>query len=99
MSAVLGSDAPVWLLEGAKKALAVMQLGLAAVGFEGVEGWHRGGSTELLDDFAAIPLAKRRVELVPDGDVSSNAYVTRGIARFAEALTRRGAVVRVRLLA
>src|SRR4029453_17716217 len=38
--AVLTTDAPLFAVEGQKKALAVAQLGLPAVGFQGVEGWH-----------------------------------------------------------
>ena len=36
----LEGTAPLWLVEGEKKALAVAQLGLPAVGFCGIEGWH-----------------------------------------------------------
>jgi hypothetical protein len=91
LEAVLGSDRPVWLLEGSKKALSVSQLGLPAVGFEGVEGWHLRGSRVLLPDFANIPLADRVVELLPDGDVATNPNVARGARRFADALRSVGA--------
>jgi hypothetical protein len=81
----------LWLVEGAKKALAVAQLGLAAVGFEGIEGWHRGRAvTTLLADFDLIPLAGRLIELVPDGDVETNSAVRGGAARLADALRARG---------
>jgi hypothetical protein len=95
---VLESDAPVWVVEGCKKALAVAQLGLAAVGFEGIEGWHMRGSRELLDDFAAIPLRGRTVELLPDGDWQTNPDVERGVVRFATALRLRGARPRLVVL-
>jgi hypothetical protein len=98
MDAVLRGSDPVWLVEGAKKALAVAQLGLPAVGFEGIEGWHVKGSLALLEDFGWVPLRGRRVELVPDGDVSTNPAVIRGARKLAEALEARGAQVRVRLL-
>lgn len=98
LAAVTASDAPVWLCEGAKKSLAVAQLGLPAVAFEGVEAWHEKGTTSLLSDFVVIPLRGRRVELVPDGDVRTNPAVARGAARLAEALQARGATVRLRLL-
>ena len=82
----------LWLVEGAKKALAVAQLGLAAVGFEGIEGWHRGRAvTTLLADFDLIPLAGRLIELVLDGDVETNSAVQGGAARLADALRARGA--------
>src|SRR5262249_42389896 len=72
LPAVLTSDAPLWIVEGEKKSLAIAQLGLPSVGFCGIEGWHRGGTRELLSDFDAIPLRGRVVELVPDGDVATN---------------------------
>ena len=95
---VVNGDGSVWLVEGCKKALAVAQLGLAAVGFEGVEGWHAKGTTALLEDFDMIPLRGRLVELVPDGDVATNPGVARGIGKLSEALQAREARVRIRLL-
>jgi hypothetical protein len=98
LGAVLQSPAPLWCLEGEKKALAVGQLGLPAVGFCGIEGWHRAGSRELLRDFDVIPLRGRIVEVVPDGDVAINPNVERGAFRLMEALERRGARTRLVLL-
>ncbi|MGH7413187.1 MAG: DUF3854 domain-containing protein [Candidatus Rokuibacteriota bacterium] len=95
---VLESDVPLWLVEGEKKALAVAQLGLPAVGFAGVEGWHRGGDDRLLPDFDTIRLEGRVVELLPDGDYQTNVNVERAIRRFAAALRGRGAKPGVRLL-
>jgi Domain of unknown function (DUF3854) len=95
LPAVLTSNVPVWAVEGEKKSLSVAQLGLPAVGLCGIEGWHRGGTRELLSDFDAIPLRGRLVELVPDGDVQSNPHVTRGVRRFADALQAREARVRL----
>ena len=95
---VLDGDGALYLVEGEKKALAVAQLGLAAVGFAGIEGWHRKGSQELLADFAAIHLEGRTVKLVPDGDWQTNADVDRGVRRFARALHARGAVPRLLVL-
>ena len=91
-------DGPLWLVEGEKKALAVAQLGLTAVGFCGIEGWHRGGSRELLADFDALRLRGRTVELVPDGDWWTNPAVARGAQRLAQALDARGARVRLVML-
>ncbi len=98
LSMVMDPAVTLYLVEGAKKALAAAQLGLAAVGFAGIHGWHVRGSRRLLDDFAQIPLASRRVELVPDGDVATNPAVEVGAADFAEALEATGARVRVVLL-
>jgi hypothetical protein len=94
----LEGTAPLWLVEGEKKALAVAQLGLPAVGFCGVEGWHAARSRELLSDFEGIRLAGRVVELAPDGDWRVNPHVERGMRRFADALEQRGARVRIVVL-
>lgn len=91
----LHNSAPLWFIEGEKKSLAVAQLGLPTVGFCGINGWHAGGSQQLLPDFQVIDLRNRVVELVPDGDVATNPHVTRGAERFAEALEGRGAQVRL----
>jgi hypothetical protein len=90
----LHSDEPLWCVEGEKKALAVAQLGLPAIGFCGIEGWHVAGSRALLPDFDSIAL-NRTVKLLPDGDVATNLDVRRGAIRFARALEARGASVEV----
>jgi hypothetical protein len=95
LEAVCRSTAPAWIIEGAKKALAVSQLGLPAVGIEGIEGWHVRGSRELLPDFDLIPLRGRTVDVCPDGDWRSNPHVARGAERLALALEGRGARVRI----
>jgi Domain of unknown function (DUF3854) len=97
LSALDGS-APLWLVEGEKKSLAVAQLGLLAVGLAGVEAWHRRGSLDLLPDFRAIRLQGRRVELLPDGDVTTNLNVRRGVERLAAALAIAGARPRLATL-
>jgi hypothetical protein len=88
---VLERDAPLWLVEGEKKALAVAQLGLPAVGFAGVEGWHRRGELRLLPDFDAIRLRDRVIEVLPDADVETNPNVRRGMHSLGDALAVRGA--------
>jgi len=98
LPAVMDGSVPLYLVEGAKKAIAAAQLGLAAVGFNGIQSWHTRRSRRLLADFDRIPLTGRAVELVPDGDVATNPAVESGAAQFAEALERRGARVRIVLL-
>ena len=95
---VLEGDVPLWLVEGEKKALAVAQLGFPAVGFAGVEGWHVKGSRALLADFAAIRLRDRIIEVLPDGDYSTNDNVKRAVRRLGAALAERGARPRAVLL-
>jgi hypothetical protein len=87
----LHGDEPLWLVEGEKKAASVGQIGLPAVGFAGVEGWHRRGELRLLPDFDAISLRGRVIEVLPDGDVETNQNVRRAIERLGDALAARGA--------
>ncbi|MEX2222779.1 MAG: DUF3854 domain-containing protein [Candidatus Rokuibacteriota bacterium] len=95
---VLEGDAPLWIVEGEKKALAVAQLGLPAVGICGVEGWHQRGDERLLPDFDALRLRGRIVDVLPDGDYHTNPNVRRAVQRLGYALDARGAQPRVRLL-
>jgi hypothetical protein len=95
---VIESNAPLWLCEGEKKSLAVSQLGLPAVGFCGVEGWHAAGRLRLLADFDPIRLQGRDVELLPDGDYATNRHVKRAIDGLAQQLAIRGARPGVRHL-
>jgi ribulose 1,5-bisphosphate synthetase/thiazole synthase len=88
---VLEGDAPLWVVEGEKKACAVAQLGLPAIAIAGVEGWHRRGELRLLPDFDAIRLRGRIVEVLPDGDVETNPNVRRAVHRLGTALAERGA--------
>jgi hypothetical protein len=87
----LDSDEPVFLVEGEKKALAVAQLGLPALGLESVWSWHARGSRALLDDFGFIRLKGRVVELVPDSDVRVNPMIAQSARRLADALRTAGA--------
>lgn len=98
MTETLQGTAPLWVVEGAKKALSLAQLGRPAVGFEGIQGWHSAGSRDLLPDFNMIQLKGRVVELVPDGDWRTNPDVARGAEQLALALEARGARVRIVML-
>jgi hypothetical protein len=98
LDSVLHSDAPLFAVEGEKKALSVAQLGRPTIGICGIEGWHARGERTLHADFTPIPLAGRVVEIVPDGDVRTNSAVERATARFAAALEARGARVRIIVL-
>jgi hypothetical protein len=86
------------IVEGEKKTLALAQLGVPAVGICGVEGWHYAGSRDLLRDFDYLTLDRRPVELFPDGDVATNPNVARAVERFAQALEKRGARVKLVVL-
>jgi hypothetical protein len=94
----LKGAAPLWLVEGEKKSLAVAQLGLAAVGFCGIQGWHLKGMDQLIEDFKYIQLKDRIIELLPDGDWRTNSAVKRGAEGFATALSAQGARPRLVIL-
>jgi hypothetical protein len=95
---VLEGTMPLWLCEGEKKALAVAQMGLPALGFCGVEGWHLKGARTLIRDFDSINLRDRIIEVLPDGDYVSNDNVKRAVRRLGAALAERGARPRAVLL-
>ncbi len=95
---VIEGSSPLWVVEGEKKACAVAQLGLPALGIAGVEGWHQAGKDQLLADFDRVRLAGRTVEILPDGDYLTNPNVERSVRRFATMLRARGAKPGVRLL-
>jgi uncharacterized protein DUF3854 len=91
MRNALEGPAPLWIIEGMKEALAVMQLGLPVVGIESAWSWHVKGSRALLLDFAWISLRDRLVELVPDSDVQTNAMIARSMRQLVDALRAAGA--------
>jgi hypothetical protein len=98
MASVVTGTTPVYLVEGERKSLAAAQLGLPSVGISGIEGWHAAGSRDLIRDFDVVSLSGRTIEFVPDGDWRTNPQVARGAARCVDALTARGARVRVVVL-
>ena len=99
LDAVLYGDEPLVVAEGEKKAAALGQLGMPAVGISGVENWHVTNSTRLLPDFDYITtLHGRVVDVIPDADVATNPAVARAVTRFISALQARGARPRVVVL-
>jgi hypothetical protein len=88
---------PLALTEGEKKALALTQAGVPAIGLGGLwnflsdaEGW-----TSLLPNFDAIVWPQRRVALAPDSDVWSREDLLRPVALLGLLLARRGAQIEV----
>jgi hypothetical protein len=84
---------PVYITEGEKKALALSQLGLAAVGLGGMWSGCKKGSEDLIDDLAAIEWAGRKVYIVFDYDAKESTRIDANAARLrlAKALLRVGA--------
>lgn len=58
----------VFVTEGEKKALALAQTGVAAIGLGGVWGWKQTGLESLIDDLAAVDWTGRDVYIVFDFD-------------------------------
>jgi hypothetical protein len=98
LDAVLHSTENLYIVEGEKKALAVAQLGLPAVGICGVEGWHVAGSRALHPDLDDAGLAGRVVYVVPDSDVQTNHALNAAVRRLGEALAARRAEGRLVLV-
>jgi hypothetical protein len=57
-------ESPVYITEGEKKALALSQLGIAAVGIAGIWCGCKKGSEELIGDLVTIPWTDRVVYIV-----------------------------------
>ncbi|HYT87498.1 MAG TPA: DUF3854 domain-containing protein [Gemmataceae bacterium] len=64
-------EIPVYVTEGEKKALALSQLGVAAVGIGGIWCGCKKGTEELIADLAAIPWTDRVVYVVFDYDAKA----------------------------
>jgi hypothetical protein len=98
LDAVLHSTETLHIVEGEKKSLAVVQLGLAAIGICGIEGWHLAGSKDLHPDLDDVGLQGRVVNIIPDADLQTNPAVNNAVNRLARALERRGASVNLTVL-
>jgi len=86
-------ETPVFITEGEKKALALSQIGLEAVGIGGIWCGCKKGTADLIDDLATIPWADRVVYVVFDYDVKETTRQEANAARkrLAEALRAAGA--------
>src|SRR5262249_26285487 len=85
----------IFITEGEKKALALAQLGLAAVGIGGICMGFNKGTADLIDDLAAIPWTDRVVYIVFDYEPKprTKADVERARRKLAGALRKVGAKV------
>ncbi len=84
---------PVFMTEGVKKALALSQLGLAAVGLAGIWCGCKPQTTEQRDDLTRIPLTDLTVHIVFDWDPkpTTRRDVDAARRRLAAALRKAGA--------
>ena len=105
LAALTEQSAPLILTEGEKKAAKADQEGFPCVGLVGVYGWQKKrtkdangkpqGERELIDDLAAIPWQGRSVFLCLDSDSATNPMVRKAECHSSEALTKKGAIVKV----
>jgi uncharacterized protein DUF3854 len=98
LDAVLHSHDELYAVEGEKKSLVVVQLGLPAIGLSGIEGWHVAGERGLHPDLDDVGLRGRIVNVVPDADVRTNPAVHQAVQRLGAALAARGAIARLVLV-
>lgn len=99
------ANVPMLITEGEKKAAKADQVGFACVGLGGVEAWSKKretgpdgkkvGKRELIDDFDSIALNGREISIVFDSDSSQKPQIQRAEWGLAQALTERGAIVKV----
>lgn len=80
-----------WLIEGIGQTLAALQYGLAALGINGCEGWHLGGSDSLHPELRDIRPGDV-VNIVYDADVRTNGEVREPAKRLMQQIHARGAV-------
>ena len=85
------SDAgtPLWIVEGEKKADALVSRGECAVALLGVWSWKRDGLP--LPDWDRIRLVGREVHIAFDSDAANKVKVQRALSALAEYLEARGA--------
>lgn len=88
-------SAPIYITEGEKKALALSQLKLAAIGIGGIYSWKKKGTDELIDDLLDIVWEGRDVYIVFDYDAKPDTrlQVDGARRRLAKALRVAGAEV------
>ena len=104
LAALHDPSAALVITEGEKKAAKADQDGFACIGLVGVYGWQTKrakdnegkpkGERELITDLAAIPWQGRPVFLCFDSDAATNQNVRRAECHLAEALARKGAIVK-----
>lgn len=88
---------PVWITEGAKKVLKLVQHGRAAIGLQGV--WNFRGGSESIESFLFRDLEEfmwrgRTAYLGFDADLWTNPQVRFALFELAFKLMSRGAVIR-----
>jgi len=86
---------PLYITEGAKKALKACQEGLCCVALSGVSSWkdRRAGKSQVIPELERIPLKGRTVSIVYDSDIRAKVPVQYAEFNLARELRARGADV------
>lgn len=91
--ALSDSSARLWVVEGEKKADALVGHGLCAVALLGVWSWKRNGLP--LPDWDFVHLVGREILVAFDSDAARKVQVQRALWALASYLKGRGALVKV----
>lgn len=78
---------PIFIVEGEKKTLLMVQLGYMAIGVSGI--WNGYSDGQLIPDFNLINLKKREINIIFDRDTVSNIQVRRAEQKLAYDLHER----------
>jgi len=92
---LINGQGHIYITEGEKKALALSQLGLTAIGIGGVWCWKQKGTDDLIDDLAGISWEGRTVYIVFDYDKKpeTREQTDKAATRLATAIRGVGAKV------
>ena len=95
------ANKPLWITEGEKKALVLIQHGRYAIALSGVWNFRAGKNSDLQDDkvlwreLEAFQWQGRMVYLAFDSDLWTNPMVRQALYEFAFKLYERGAIVKI----
>jgi P4 family phage/plasmid primase-like protien len=105
LAALCEASRALLVTEGEKKSAKADQEGFPCIGLVGVYGWHKKrlrdtegnatGERQLIEGLAEIPWQGRPVYVCFDSDAATNPNVRRAEWHLAEALTGRGATVKI----
>jgi len=84
-------EAPVYIVEGEKKALAMTKVGFPAIGIAGVTCWRIPKTSEILPQIAEFLAPGREVVFVQDSDMRFNIHAPKNRKALATACARYGA--------
>ncbi len=88
-------DRAILTTEGEKKALCGVQHGFLTVGLTGVDCWHTKKSSSLIPDLERVTWKGRKVYITFDSDAIDNPNIRTNESLLADALTKRGAIVKI----